>query len=112
MAEVFTGGELSRWLDAGTLEKGNHQVSAVRELRYRSPLLTAQVEGWQVAIDLDASTRTPHSPCRVAAPARLARTASMSPRYCWPHCRTHWRVNRVRCVRPPIRYCLPCRSRR
>ncbi|QXQ03106.1 DEAD/DEAH box helicase [Stenotrophomonas indicatrix] len=62
MAEVFTGGELSRWLDAGTLEKGNHQVSAVRELRYRSPLLTAQVEGWQVAIDLDASARTPHSP--------------------------------------------------
>ncbi|MGO4555552.1 DEAD/DEAH box helicase, partial [Stenotrophomonas sp. 2YAF22] len=62
MAEVFTGGELSRWLDAGTLEKGNHHVSAVRELGYRSPLLTAQVEGWQVAIDLDASARTPHSP--------------------------------------------------
>ncbi|MGG6343554.1 DEAD/DEAH box helicase [Stenotrophomonas indicatrix] len=62
MAEVFTGGELSRWLDAGTLEKGNRRVSAVRELRYQSPLLTAQVEGWQVAIDLDASARTPHSP--------------------------------------------------
>ncbi|MBO1746461.1 DEAD/DEAH box helicase [Stenotrophomonas indicatrix] len=62
MAEVFTGGELSRWLDAGTLEKGNHHVLEVRELRYRSPLLTAQVEGRQVLIDLDASARTPHSP--------------------------------------------------
>ncbi|MCW2067080.1 UNVERIFIED_ORG: superfamily II DNA or RNA helicase [Stenotrophomonas maltophilia] len=62
MAVVFTGGELSRWLDAGTLGKGNHLVSAVRELRYQSPLLTAQLEGWQVSIDLDASARTPHSP--------------------------------------------------
>ncbi|WP_447934014.1 DEAD/DEAH box helicase [Stenotrophomonas lactitubi] len=62
MAVVFTGGELSRWLDAGTLGKGNHLVSAVRELRYQSPLLTAQLEGWQVLIDLDASARTPHSP--------------------------------------------------
>lgn len=62
MAEVFTGGELSRWLDAGTLEKGNRRVSAVGELRYQSPLLTAQVEGWQVLLDLDASARTPHSP--------------------------------------------------
>jgi superfamily II DNA or RNA helicase len=62
MAVVFTGGELSRWLDAGTLGKGNHLVSAVRELRYQPPLLTAQLEGWQVSIDLDASARTPHSP--------------------------------------------------
>ncbi len=62
MAVVFTGGELSRWLDAGTLGKGNHLVSAVRELRYQSPLLTARLVGWQVSIDLDASARTPHSP--------------------------------------------------
>ncbi|MGG6315832.1 DEAD/DEAH box helicase [Stenotrophomonas geniculata] len=62
MAEVFTGGELSRWLDAGTLEKGRQRVSAVRELGYRAPLLTAQVEARQVMIDLEASARTPHSP--------------------------------------------------
>ena len=62
MAVVFTGGELSRWLDAGTLEKGRQRVSAVRALGYRAPLLTAQVEAWQVAIDLEASARAPHSP--------------------------------------------------
>ncbi|WP_350259841.1 DEAD/DEAH box helicase [Stenotrophomonas riyadhensis] len=62
MAVVFTGGELSRWLDAGTLERGRQRAGAVHELHYRAPLLTAQVETWQVAIDLDASARAPYSP--------------------------------------------------
>lgn len=62
MAVVFTGGELSRWLDAGTLERGRQRAGAVHALHYRAPLLTAQVETWQVTIDLDASARAPRSP--------------------------------------------------